>query len=169
MVRDVLERLEPAETQPSLQVLDGPQAGLTLTLADPGKVYVLGRGDASDLRLDDVDMWQEHAALVRDDHGVTARDAGATPQLTVNGRSVEGQRLLRDGDTLRLGSTSLRYTDPAEVYLRKLETARGQDDTSPTEKPRELPEQKRPELLLIAVGVTVALAATAALVYVLFQ
>src|SRR5207237_9261055 len=71
MVREVLERLEPAETQPCLQVLDGPQAGTTITLADAGRVYVLGRGEASDLRLDDVDMWQEHAALVRDDHGVT--------------------------------------------------------------------------------------------------
>jgi pSer/pThr/pTyr-binding forkhead associated (FHA) protein len=166
MVRDVLERLGPAETQPTLQVLDGPQAGTTITLADAGKVYVLGRGEASDLRLDDVDMWQEHAALVRDDHGVTVRDVGATPQLTVNGRSVEGQRLLRDGDTLVLGSTSLRYTDPAEVYLRKLETARGQDDTSPTERPRDLPAQRRPELLLVAIGVTLALAAAGALVYV---
>jgi pSer/pThr/pTyr-binding forkhead associated (FHA) protein len=169
MVREVLERLGPGETQPSLHVLDGSQAGLTLTLADAGRVYVLGRGEASDLRLDDVDMWQEHAALVRDDHGVTVRDVGATPQLTVNGRSVEGQRLLRDGDNLRLGSTSLRYTDPAEVYLRKLETARGQDDTSPNAEPRPLPEPPRPELLLLAVGVTVALAAAAALVYVLVQ
>jgi pSer/pThr/pTyr-binding forkhead associated (FHA) protein len=169
MVREVLERLGPGQTQPSLQVLDGPQAGLTLTLADAGRVYVLGRGEASDLRLDDVDMWQEHAALVRADHGVTVRDVGATPQLTVNGRSVEGQRLLRDGETLRLGSTSLRYIDPAEIYLRKLETARGQDDTSPTERPRDLPEHRRPELLLLAVGVTVALAAAAALVYVLSQ
>jgi pSer/pThr/pTyr-binding forkhead associated (FHA) protein len=167
MVREVLERLGPGETQPSLQVLDGAQAGTTLTLADPGRVYLLGRGDASDLRLDDVDMWQEHAALVRDDHGVTVRDPGSTPQLTVNGQPVDGQRLLRDGDTLRLGSTSLRYADPAELYLRKLETARGHDDTSPTERPRELPARRRPELLLIGLGLLAALAAAATLVYVL--
>ena len=78
MVREVLERLGPGETQPSLRVLDGRQAGTTLTLANPGRVYVLGHGGADDLRLDDVDMWQEHAALVRDDHGVTVRDAGST-------------------------------------------------------------------------------------------
>jgi pSer/pThr/pTyr-binding forkhead associated (FHA) protein len=169
MVREVLERLGPAETQPCLQVLDGPQAGTTITLADAGRVYVLGRGEAGELRVDDVDMWHEHAALVRDDHGVTVRDVGAAPQLTVNGRSVDGQRLLRDGDTLVLGATSLRYTDPAEVYLRKLETARGQDDTSPNERPKEVPQQRRPELLLLAVGVTLALAAAGALVYVLSQ
>jgi pSer/pThr/pTyr-binding forkhead associated (FHA) protein len=167
MVREVLERLGPGETLPSLQVIDGPQAGTTLTLADPGRVYLLGRGDASDLRLDDVDMWQEHAALVRDDHGVTVRDPGSTPQLTVNGQSVDGQRLLRDGDRLRLGATSLRYADPAELYLRKLETARGHDDTSPTERPRELPPRRRPELLLIGLGLLAALAAAATLVYVL--
>ena len=169
MVREVMERLGPGETQPSLQVLDGPQAGTTLILADAGRVYLLGRGDASDLRLDDVDMWQEHAALVRDDHGVTVRDAGATPQLTVNGQPVDGQRLLRDGDTLRLGSTSLRYGDAAELYLRKLETVRGQDDTSPVERPTELPARRRPELLLIGLGVAAGLAAAAALIYVLLS
>jgi pSer/pThr/pTyr-binding forkhead associated (FHA) protein len=169
MVREVLERLGPAETQPCLRVLDGPQAATTLTLADAGRVYVLGRGEANDLRLDDVDMWQEHAALVRDDQGVTVRDPGSTPQLTVNGHMVDGQRLLRDGDTLMLGSTSLRYIDPAEVYLRKLETARGQDDTSPTERPTDLPRRRRPELLLVGFGVLAALAATAALVYVLLS
>jgi pSer/pThr/pTyr-binding forkhead associated (FHA) protein len=170
MVREVMERLGPAETQPSLLVLDGTQAGLTLTLQDAGRVYVLGRGATGELRLDDVDMWQEHAALVRDDHGVTVRDVGSTSQLTVNRRSVEGQRLLRDGDVVMLGTTSLRYIDPAEVYLRKLETARGQDDTSPTERPREIaPPAARPELLFLGIGVTVALAAVAALVYVLFS
>jgi ABC transport system ATP-binding/permease protein len=170
MVRDVLERLGPAATQPCLEVLDGRQVGTVLTLADQGRVYVLGRGDSSDLRLDDVDMWQEHAALVRDDHGVTVRDVGATPELMVNARPVDGQRLLRDGDVLMLGSTSLRYTDPAEVYLRKLEHARGADGTSPIERPRAVEEvQRRPELLILGIGVTVALAAAAALVYVLFQ
>jgi pSer/pThr/pTyr-binding forkhead associated (FHA) protein len=167
MVREVLERLGPGETQPSLLVLDGRQAGATLTLADPGRVYVLGRGPASDLRLDDVDMWQEHAALVRDDHGVTVRDVGATPRLTVNGRSVDGQHLLRDGETLMLGSTPLRYSDPAEVYLRKLEMLHGDEDGAQTGRAIPLPPPRRPELLLLGVGVTLALAALAALVYLL--
>ena len=66
-----------------------------------------------------------------------------------------------------LGATSLRYTDPAEVYLRKLEPTRGSDDTSPTERPTDLPPARRPELMFIALGVVAALAAAAALVYVL--
>jgi pSer/pThr/pTyr-binding forkhead associated (FHA) protein len=164
MVREVLERLGPGETQPSLLVLDGPQAGATLTLADPGRAYMLGRGDGSDLRLDDVDMWREHAALVRDDRGVTVRDLGATPQLTVNQKPVDGQRLLHDGDVLRLGSTSLRYSDPAEVYLRKLETSH-EATPSPAEVP--LIDARRPELVLAVLGIVAALVAAAGLLYVL--
>ena len=53
-----------------------------------------------------------------------------------------------------------------QVQQRVLETARGQDDTSPTERPRELPAHRRPELLLVAIGVTLALAAVGALAYV---
>jgi pSer/pThr/pTyr-binding forkhead associated (FHA) protein len=172
MVREVLERLGPGETQPSLLTLDGPQAGVALTLSDAGRAYVLGRDDKSDLRLDDVDMWQEHAALVRDDHGVSVRDVGATPRLTVNGQPVEGERLLRDGDVLVLGSTALRYADPAEVYLRKLETTPNPGDTAQTELPARASSVtvgRRPELLLLAFGVLAALAAAGALLYVLLS
>jgi pSer/pThr/pTyr-binding forkhead associated (FHA) protein len=167
LVREVLERLGPGETQPSLQVLDGPQAASTLTLADPGRAYMLGRGAASDLRLDDVDMWQEHAALVRDEQGVTVRDLGATEGLTVNGQKVDGARLLHHGDTLRLGSTSLRFVDPAEVYLRKLETSGTPNEATQEVAQPRLARARRPELALFAVGVAVALAAVIGLVYVL--
>jgi pSer/pThr/pTyr-binding forkhead associated (FHA) protein len=165
MVREVLERLGPGQSQPSLAVLDGPGAGATLTLADAGRTYLLGRGPDSDLRLDDVDMWREHVALVRDEHGVTVRDLGATPKLTVNGEAVDGARLLRDGDTLAVATTRLRFADPAEVYLRQLES--GSDDgrvTARTEAPA-LARRRRPELWLVLLGVAAALAATAGLVW----
>ena len=121
MVRDLLERLGPGESQPSLRVLDGPQTGVMLTLGDVGRTYILGRAAGNDLRLDDVDMWREHAALVRDELGVTMRARPARTRVTVNGERVAAARQLHDGDTVTLGATSMRYHDPAEVYLRKLE------------------------------------------------
>jgi pSer/pThr/pTyr-binding forkhead associated (FHA) protein len=166
MVRDLLERLGPGESQPSLRVLDGPQEGVMLTLPDVARTYILGRAAGNDLRLDDVDMWREHAALVRDDLGVTARSVGSHA-LIVGGERVEGARLLHDGDVITLGATSMRYHDPAEVYLRKLDEGTVHDP--PTSQPPSQPTvvTRRAELALIVMGIVLALAAVGGMVYVL--
>lgn len=163
MVRDLLERLGPGEAQPSLRVLDGPQTGVVLTLGDVGRTYILGRAAGNDLRLDDVDMWREHAALERDELGVTVRSAG-THVVSVNGEAVTAARLLHDGDTVTLGATSMRYHDPAEVYLRKLEE----------EQPHEPPAasapivvSRPPEIALVVLGAIAALVALGGILYVL--
>jgi pSer/pThr/pTyr-binding forkhead associated (FHA) protein len=165
MVRDLLERLGPGESQPSLRVLDGPQTGVVLTLGDVGRTYILGRAAGNDLRLDDVDMWREHAALERDELGVTIRSAGSHA-VDVNGEHVAAARQLHDGDTVTLGATSMRYHDPAEVYLRKLEEeeARAPD---PSSLSRPIAVSRPPEMALILLGVIVALAAIGGILYVL--
>jgi pSer/pThr/pTyr-binding forkhead associated (FHA) protein len=163
MVRDLLERLGPGESQPSLRVLDGPQTGIMLTLGDVGRTYILGRAAGNDLRLDDVDMWREHAALERDELGVTMRSAG-THVVNVNGEPVTASRLLRDGDTVTLGSTAMRYHDPAEVYLRKLEESEAHD---PPNASRPIVVSRPPEVALVVLGVVAALVAIGGIVYVL--
>ena len=166
MVRDLLERLGPGESQPSLRVLDGPQTGVVLTLADVGRTYILGRAAGNDLRLDDVDMWREHAALVRDELGVSARAVDAHV-LSVDGEQVSGARQLHDGATVTLGATSMRYHDPAEVYLRKLEAEAAGSSQSPASVSQPIAVGRRPELLLVVVGVLAALVALGGLLYVL--
>jgi pSer/pThr/pTyr-binding forkhead associated (FHA) protein len=175
MARDLLERLGPGGSQPSLTVLDGPQTGVVLTLDEVGRTFMLGRAGRGDLRLDDVDLWREHAALVRDDDGVTIRDLGAAPALAVNGERVAGARRLADGDTVTLGESTLRFSDPAEHYLEQLDDADaaelpGTDSAGlRTGKSASLPEaaeRGRPEVLLAIVGGTVALLGAGALVYV---
>jgi len=163
MVRDLLERLGPGESQPSLLVLDGPQTGVVLTLGDVGRTYILGRAAGNDLRLDDVDMWREHAALERDELGVTVRSVGAHA-VGVNGERVAGARQLHDGDTVTLGATSMRYHDPAEVYLRKLEE---EQPSAPPPPSRPIAAARRPELALVIVGVLAALVALGGILYVL--
>src|SRR6202012_1559199 len=106
MGRDLLERLGPGESQPSLRVLDGPQTGVVLTLADVGRTYILGRAAGNDLRLDDVDMWCEHAGLVRDELGRSARSIDAHV-LSVDGERVSGARQLHDGAIVTLGATAM--------------------------------------------------------------
>lgn len=163
MVRDLLERLGPGESQPSLRVMDGPQTGVVLTLPDVGRTYILGRAAGNDLRLDDVDMWREHAALVRDELGVTVRSVG-THAVRVGGELVTGARPLHDGEVVSLGPTSMRYHDPAEVYLRKLEE---EDPSEAADGSRPIAVGRRSELALIALGVVAALVALGGLVYVL--
>jgi pSer/pThr/pTyr-binding forkhead associated (FHA) protein len=123
MAREVLGRLGPGQSQPSLEVLDGPQAGVVLALVELGRTYVLGRAGDSDLRLDDVDLWRDRAALVRDTEGVSLRDLGAKQALSVNGERVNGERRLHDGDVLSFSGSQLRFRDPAEQYLKQLETS----------------------------------------------
>src|SRR6185369_14334478 len=63
MVRAVLDRLGPGQSQPYVEVLDGASAGTRFEFPQPGQTYVVGYGPAGEVRLDDVDMWREHAAL----------------------------------------------------------------------------------------------------------
>jgi len=163
MVRDLLERLGPGEAQPSLRVLDGPQTGVMLTLGDVGRTYILGRAAGNDLRLDDVDMWREHAALERDELGVTVRSAG-THVVSVNGEAVTAARLLHDGDTVTLGATTMRYHDPAEVYLRKLEEEQPHD---PPAASAPIVVSRPPEIALVVLGAIAALVALGGILYVL--
>jgi pSer/pThr/pTyr-binding forkhead associated (FHA) protein len=165
MVRDLLERLGPGESQPSLSVLDGPQTGVMLTIGDAGRTYILGRAAGNDLRLDDVDMWREHAALERNELGVTIRSAG-THAVDVNGERVAAARLLHDGDTVTLGATSMRYHDPAEVYLRKLEASEPHEP-DPAAMSRPIAVSRPPEMALIVLGVIAAIAALGGILYVL--
>jgi pSer/pThr/pTyr-binding forkhead associated (FHA) protein len=130
MARDLLERLGPGGSQPHLTVADGPAAGVVLTLGEVGRTYMLGRASGEDVRLDDVDLFREHAALVRDEEGVIVRDLGASPQLQVNGQRVDGARRLVDGDVISFGATTLRYFDPADRYLKELE------EPPPAEEPQ---------------------------------
>jgi pSer/pThr/pTyr-binding forkhead associated (FHA) protein len=176
MARDLLERLGPGGSQPSLTVLDGPQTGVVLTLGEVGRTFMLGRAGRGDLRLDDIDVWREHAALVRDDDGVTIRDLGSAPALKVNGERIAGARRLTDGDTITLGDSNLRFSDPAEHYLKQLDEADAAEGpgSSPGRRTGKAPaipdapppERGRPEVVLAIVGGTIAFAGAVALIYV---
>ncbi|MGH7293889.1 MAG: FHA domain-containing protein, partial [Polyangiaceae bacterium] len=59
-----------------LQVVEGPDQGATLALADEGRAYVVGRAAGCDLPLADGDASREHAVVTRGGTAVTVRDAG---------------------------------------------------------------------------------------------
>ncbi len=121
MVRDVLERLGPREALPKLEPAEPGAA--PLHLPDLGRTYILGISTEGALALDAVDMWRDHVALERDEAGVTLRPLAPSPGLRVDGARVDAPLLLRDGAKIVLADRELRYTDPAEAYVRRLELA----------------------------------------------
>ena len=171
MVRDVLERLGPGESQPSLQrARRAADRRRCCTLGRRRAApYVLGAPRGNDLRLDDVDMWREHAALVRDDHGVTIRDSAGAHAVSVNGEPVvDGARLLHDGDTvsLRRHVAALRRSGrglPAQAR----EAVATATTAVAAERPRALRRAGVRQLLLARRRRALALAGRGGLVYVL--
>ena len=161
MVRDVLERLGPREAQPRLEPVG--TVGLSLPLPDLGRTYILGHAPDGGLALDAIDMWREHVALERDELGVTLRPLGPAVGLRVDGTRVEAPTLLRDGAQVTLGDATLRFVDPAESYLRRLEAT---PDSSVASTPAAARPAKRREWALVAVGIAAVLIGALGLVWV---
>ena len=164
MVRDVLERLGPREAQPRLDPVapTGFVAGPSLPLPDLGRTYILGHAPDGGLALDAIDMWREHVALERDELGVTLRPLGPSTGLRVDGARVAAPRLLRDGARIVLGDATLRFVDPAESYLRRLEAT----PESVASAPAARPPAKRREWMLVAGGIIAVVLGVLGLVWV---
>jgi len=116
-----------------VSVVEGPDRGRAFTLAEEGRAYVLGRGEACDLLLDDEDVSREHVQLVRRAGGVLVRDLGSK-----NGAWLGETPLSPDRDTawrapavLRLGKTAVALVEPVAEALAELESA--PDDVLPDE------------------------------------
>ena len=72
----------------------------------------LGRSSASDIVLKSDDFASgRHARLTRHGGLLYVEDLGSTNGTFVNGRKTVGATPLRDGDTVRIGSTTFRYEE----------------------------------------------------------
>jgi pSer/pThr/pTyr-binding forkhead associated (FHA) protein len=116
-----------------VEIVEGSDRGRSVTLHEEGRAYLVGRGEACDLLLDDEDASREHAQLVRRAAGVLVRDLGAK-----NGTYLGDARLPSDRDVpwrgpiaLRIGATVLALQEPVARALAELESAA--DDVLPAE------------------------------------
>lgn len=96
-----------------LQILTGKQAG-TRWVARRFPVRV-GRGTASDLRLEEDGVWDRHCELSFDSTQGILLAVHPNALLTVNHEAVPTPHRLRNGDSIELGSVRLRFwlADPA--------------------------------------------------------
>ena len=89
-------RLEP--------VRDGE--GMLLRAQETG----LGRSPDNGCVLTDPAVSRHHAVIRRHPEGYTVVDLGSLNGTLLNGRKVEGEAVLSDGDVLQLGNTRLRFS-----------------------------------------------------------
>jgi adenylate cyclase len=82
-------------------------------LAKP--VVTVGRGAANDLVLNDTSVSRFHAVIKRaDENQFVVGDRGSKNGVTVNGDRVDSERVLQNGDIIRMGAYSLAFEVVAE-------------------------------------------------------
>jgi pSer/pThr/pTyr-binding forkhead associated (FHA) protein len=81
------------------------------SVLEPGPVpLTIGRGRDNTTALDGDDYASaEHARVEAQRDGVWILDLGSTNGTWVNGERMDGRHRLRDGDTVRIGQTELRF------------------------------------------------------------
>ena len=98
----------------SVLILVGPNKGEMFpfdeTVADGA---VIGRDPDCHVQLTDERVSRHHAKVVFDAADQTCRivDLGSVNGTAVNGVKVEGRPILRDGDTISLGQSVLRFSE----------------------------------------------------------
>lgn len=73
----------------------------------------LGRTDINSIVLPDHFISVQHAIIFLQDGRRILRDRGSTNGTLLNGRKVVADTVLRDGDEITLGTTVLKYSQPA--------------------------------------------------------
>lgn len=109
--------LAEARGEPFLVLHDADGQELLVALGDA--TATVGRGPAVDLGLDaDQEVSRLHAEIEPIGNAYVLCDDGLSQNGSyVNGERVAGRRKLRDGDTLRFGSTQILFRAPNEDEL----------------------------------------------------
>lgn len=76
--------------------------------------FVVGRGYASDLLIDDPQVCPAHLRIAAGEEGLEIEDLGSVNGVWTETGERIGQRSIRAGDVVRLGTTTLRFRGPAE-------------------------------------------------------
>lgn len=97
----------PAAAGPCLLVLSGPRTGERVALKHG---FAIGKAPGSDMQIDDGYTSNHHAQFTLDHFGnCRVYDLGSTNGTFVNGVRVQGEAVLENGVSLRIGSTELRF------------------------------------------------------------
>lgn len=111
------------DTTARVEVQGGPDGGATLRLAIEARHYIVGRGEACDLKVADPDCSREHVIFLRRGAQTFVVDLGSK-----NGSYLGSHRLaahvetrVHSGRLVQVGRTVLLVEEPAELALAGLE------------------------------------------------
>lgn len=85
----------------SLIVQTGKHKGKKIVL--PDKEVIIGRDEASFIRMTSSEVSRQHCSLAVTDKGLLARDLGSQNGTIVNSVRIESETLLQPGDLLQVG------------------------------------------------------------------
>jgi pSer/pThr/pTyr-binding forkhead associated (FHA) protein len=119
LVRQVLDPAQPEIGPPELRIVNGPQAGQRLAIADAPSRALVGRGPSCQLVLSDAGVSREHMEVIRDMDGVLVRNLDSKNGIIV-GQNAVTERRLKNGNEIALGETRLRFEDPAEASILQM-------------------------------------------------
>ncbi len=100
---------------------EGPLSG-TLLSFEEGEEWILGRDpEAATVVLEDPMVSRRHAALRKSEEGYELENFSTVNPATQNGKVISELTLLREGDTLHIGSTYFRFTT-INPHVKELES-----------------------------------------------
>jgi pSer/pThr/pTyr-binding forkhead associated (FHA) protein len=95
-----------------LEIVEGGEAGRQVTLGTPIEI---GRDESTGLALDDEQASRRHARVSAQGDLALLEDLGSTNGTYVNGQPIEGPRVLRPGDRIRVGLTVIELRTGQDV------------------------------------------------------
>ena len=135
------------EHTPSLLMISGAQLGRSFPLVSDE--FLIGRALTCDLPIEDDLVSRHHCKIIKKFTGVELTDLKSTNGTLVNGKRIEGTRLLAEGDQIQVGtSTILKFAMKAEVeanFFGKLFDAATRDFLTNTYNKKFFVERLRDE------------------------
>ncbi len=142
----VAEALDAIGTDTTTQivVVEGPDQGAVLVLAEEGRAYVTGRAAECDLPLADPDASREHTEFVRRGATVFVRDRRAKNGTWLGESRVPDDHEVawRPTQMVQLGRTVLALREPITEALARIEGA--PDEPMPAGEPLAPPPGEQP-------------------------
>ena len=113
MVKKLLKAMD-RENAPSLEVLEGPQAGLRYALEAKNQDVVIGRDPACEFVIDSDVISRKHSRIEKRFDTVVLHDLHSKNGVFVNRERITEKRL-QDGDIIHMGTLPLSFRNPQEL------------------------------------------------------
>jgi len=99
--------------RPRLLCIAGPSKGETVFLNE--QQFIIGRDRTNPLFIPDLMLSRRHCSISKEPQGSVIRDLESRNGVFVNSTPIQ-ERLLRHGDRIEIGSTTLIYLDHEEIH-----------------------------------------------------